>query len=79
MTAEWFCAGQVLSGLLLVREPHLRAADAAEDTQLATEVSILSLDSGSGWHRAELCTVGHRRMVLRSFCLRHRSLHLQVY
>ena len=70
---------QVLSGLLPVREPDLRPADATEDAQLASKVPLLSLDAVRCWHYPELCPIDHRRVVLRPCCIRHRCFHLQVH
>ena len=70
---------QVLSGVLLIREPDLRDADAPEDAQLATKVPLLSLDSGCRRHHPQLHFVDHCRLVLCPCCVRHRSFHLQIH
>jgi len=73
------CAAQVLSGLLPVREPDLRSADATKNAQLATKVPLLPLDAVSGRHHPQLCSVRDRWLVLRPCFLRHRGLHLQIH
>jgi len=70
---------QVLSGLLPVREPDLRSTNATKNSQLATKVPLLPLDSVSCRHHPQLCSVRDSRMVLRPCFLWHCGLHLQIH
>lgn len=82
MCSETYCVlmrFQLLPDVLPVREPDLRAADVAEDTQLEASLQVLPLDSVRGRSWTQFCPLHHRRMVLRSVCLCCRRLHLQVH
>ncbi len=69
---------QILPDVLYVRELDVRAADVAEDAELAAALQVLPLEPVSARCHSQSHSVHYRRMVLCTHCVCDRWIHLQI-